>query len=46
MVTHIDQYEGLPKFDRANGVTEEGDVLSPPEKKGKKSQKESSKEQN
>lgn len=46
VVTHIDQYEGLPKFDRANGVTEEGDVLSPPEKKGKKSQKESSKEQN
>ncbi|MGR6425737.1 TraE/TraK family type IV conjugative transfer system protein [Aeromonas veronii] len=41
VVTHLDQYEGTPRFDRASGVTEEGQVLNPPKKnKGKHASKE------
>lgn len=32
VVTHIDQYEGTPRYDRAGEVTEEGQVLTPPKK--------------
>lgn len=38
VVTHIDQYDGLPRFDRANGVTEEGMVIEPPKKSSSKVQ--------
>lgn len=42
VVTHIDQYEGTPRYDRASGVTEEGQVLNPPKKnQGKNASKES-----
>ncbi|MGL5126914.1 MAG: TraE/TraK family type IV conjugative transfer system protein [Aeromonas popoffii] len=41
VVTHIDQYEGAPRYDRASGVTEEGQVLNPPKKnKGQHASKE------
>ncbi|MNF32501.1 TraE protein [compost metagenome] len=41
VVTHIDQYEGTPRYDRASEVTEEGQVLNPPKKnKGQHASKE------